>query len=302
MPEETKREFTKVSPLPIPPRDFDPLSADRETLAHFGFPRRPDREKAPHAYSRWKRLLAGSMKRIEPIFIFPKRPIYPSQPALLNSLPAWAGAVQQALCVEVVGEWTLPNVSAPAGEPAGLSYLMSSWVGLGGWVPPAYSLLQAGVSQGINLPEGSGTPFTTGMAPWTEWYPNNAVWLDFPVTVGDVLTVWVATQPTPAGGVAWFFNSTQGASTGFSITVPYLTASSAEWIVECPGNETFALPDFGTVTFQQTGAEDAAGSYDLNASGGIPLTMQDRFDDIMASPEIDGETVTITWEYTGQGI
>jgi hypothetical protein len=187
---------------------------------------------------------------------------------------------------------------------------MSSWVGLGGWLSSNgeinTSILQAGVQQGINIPKGGPIPFTTGMSAWTEWYPNNTAYIDFPVMVGDSLAVFVFTKPTSKSGVAWFFNETQGVFTAFAITAPSLIPNTAEWVVECPGGEEFALPDFGSVTFETgaTPAQDASfwTLNALNASGGIALQMEDSYGDVMATSEIVDGTVTVTWEYAGQGV
>src|SRR5579863_9830953 len=111
MSDETKEKITKVRALPMPSENFDPLVADSELLVHFGFPKRPDHERAPDVFKRWKRLFAGSMTRIEPVFIFPTNPIYTSKPRFPPSRKApWSGAVVSGESTPnryaaIVGEW-----------------------------------------------------------------------------------------------------------------------------------------------------------------------------------------------------
>jgi hypothetical protein len=49
--------WTKVQAIPFPLWDFDPLSANHEEHALFGYPTRLHREKAPDPLRRWQRLI-----------------------------------------------------------------------------------------------------------------------------------------------------------------------------------------------------------------------------------------------------
>jgi hypothetical protein len=59
MPERStadKRAQTVVT-FPHPPVGFNPLVASDEELKRYGFPPRPDAQKAPEAYDRWRALV-----------------------------------------------------------------------------------------------------------------------------------------------------------------------------------------------------------------------------------------------------
>lgn len=181
MSHETKDNFTQLKALPLLPKNFDPLVADKETLAHFGFPRRPDRERAPEAFEFWRRLFANPLwkTRIHPNFVIPNRSI--SNPVNSGPPPStsgnfWSGAVLLKGEISdiryelVVGTWTVPNLTIPAGYDKDGPFLVSEWVGLDGYIGDSATCVQAGVTQGINLHE-TDIPFVTGSHIWTELPP-----------------------------------------------------------------------------------------------------------------------------------
>ncbi|MGC1254101.1 MAG: hypothetical protein WA867_01000 [Candidatus Acidiferrales bacterium] len=47
-----------VASYPQPPAGFDPLTASDKELTRYGFPPRPDPEKAPEAYAHWQKLVS----------------------------------------------------------------------------------------------------------------------------------------------------------------------------------------------------------------------------------------------------
>ena len=47
-----------VVSYPQPPAGFDPLTASDKELTRYGFPPRPDPEKAPEAYAHWQKLVS----------------------------------------------------------------------------------------------------------------------------------------------------------------------------------------------------------------------------------------------------
>ncbi len=47
-----------VVSYPQPPAGFDPLTASDKELTRYGFPPRPDPEKAPEAYAHWRKLVS----------------------------------------------------------------------------------------------------------------------------------------------------------------------------------------------------------------------------------------------------
>ena len=54
---KTHEHTTKVFTYPQPPQGFDPLAASDAELAKYGFPPRPDPQKAPALYEQWKRMV-----------------------------------------------------------------------------------------------------------------------------------------------------------------------------------------------------------------------------------------------------
>jgi hypothetical protein len=61
MPESAATNQTAVEGVviyPRPPAGFDPLTASNNELKRYGFPPRPDAQKAPQAYRHWRALVS----------------------------------------------------------------------------------------------------------------------------------------------------------------------------------------------------------------------------------------------------
>src|ERR1022692_340370 len=168
----------------------------------------------------------------------------------------WAGAVlTTGVWAQVLGSWQVPTITKPT-EPAVVDegftgWEMSTWVGLGGYLPNgSNNLLQVGVTQ--QLVKSGGW----GCFPWYEWWVEGAsagpgvpsytyqarTILNFTVNPGHSITCAVGyhldQNGQPVGGQVWIGNETTG-KTHSPIVLPvpsgaHFSGGSAEWIVEAP--------------------------------------------------------------------
>ncbi len=104
MPEFTIGEV-RVRTFEAPPAGFDPIAASDATLAHHGFPARPDPERQPEAFALWHREMTRfrdlGFKVVAPDFKQlakshgPSRRRTPGDSALVNGTSDnWSGAVR----------------------------------------------------------------------------------------------------------------------------------------------------------------------------------------------------------------
>ena len=194
----------------------------------------------------------------------------------------WAGAVlTTGVWAQVLGSWQVPTITKPT-EPAVVDegftgWEMSTWVGLGGYLPNgSNNLLQVGVTQ--QLVKSGGW----GCFPWYEWWVEGAsagpgvpsytyqarTILNFTVNPGHSITCAVGyhldQNGQPVGGQVWIGNETTG-KTHSPIVLPvpsgaHFSGGSAEWIVEAPdggewgtsGEPASSLPAFTAVAFNDT--------------------------------------------------
>jgi hypothetical protein len=245
-----------------PPKDFDPLTAAPLEVLRHGFPPRPDNPHRLEQYSRIFNRLKSRFHYIQPTFrVNPNRFHGPRQrltTELTETSNNWSGGVVFApsggsfQCV--LGDWIIPNVSAPTDPTPNEWYYCASWIGIDGDGSP--DVCQAGVESQVMQFEGSMIRY---FIPWWEWYPLPTVEItNLAVSAGDLVHVQIF-APQAAGSTTatvYFANMTSGASTSFTITAPSGTAlvgNSAEWIVEAPGapGSQTPLADYGQVTFSK---------------------------------------------------
>jgi hypothetical protein len=181
---------------------------DREILRR-GYPPRPDKGRAPQAYTAWLKAVATPSTLVEPVIV--ASPDVRFQSATTSG--TWSGFVinQPAGGVaSVAGSFTQPAATAGLGQ----SQQAAQWVGIDGWngVP---DLVQTGTNAvAFNLP-----PVTfTSYYPWTEYLPTQTtgqVLSNLPVSPGDQMFayVWVDGAPAAAGDPSAF---------------PYVTSSSSQ--------------------------------------------------------------------------
>lgn len=220
-----------------PPKDFDTHSATDRLLIHHGFPRRPDPQREPGLYQRWKRAFRPGTKMIKAELAFDeimskRNPLYKQQDDFQPR--GWGGVVVLTSSLgyspaepanTVYGQWTQPYVYPLANPPAG-PQTVGFWVGIDGWNNG--QVLQAGTAVTVN---GNNVIHWA----WTEWYPNGPVQItNFSVAPGDVITCLVCAPQSNHGFVSMRNERTnQVVSVGVSPPAGVTSiGASAEWIVE----------------------------------------------------------------------
>jgi hypothetical protein len=182
-----------IEPLPPPPADFDPVTADAAALRHHALPARPalgDPQRAA-----WMSTWAEPAR-----FISPRVRRTSKRLGVMSALEAatdisdnWSGAVLRrtggASFIEVEGTWTHPALArSPSGAHAAS---VATWVGIDGADPHSPTLYQAGTY--AQRDELLGVHHDTHFA-WVEWIPDNMIEIvNFPVASGDTIACQVTT-------------------------------------------------------------------------------------------------------------
>jgi Peptidase A4 family len=287
---------------PPPPR-FNPLKATDAELIRHGFPRRPKEDKAAmERYDAMLRRLKDNFHYIVPTFERhedkqhrPLKRITEGQETSSN----WSGAVAYATSGHSVrwveGNWTVPNVYAPAQNSW---YHCSNWIGIDG--DGSGDVCQAGVECEVYQ---SGSSLTRTIYPWWEWFPEYEIAItNFKVSAGDEVTCLICSSGAGATTASVYFtNASSGASTSFSISAPgqtKLVGNCADWIVEAPTvNGSLAkLADYGSVFFFDAQGHD--GSQTLYAGQGNDMDMVDDGGKVISDGILDTPTV-VQCLYTG---
>jgi hypothetical protein len=172
--------------------------------------------------------------------------IYPSQ--RLTSAD-WSGYTvstdlqsPQAAVTSVTGSWTIPDISASAGDS-----FSAAWIGVSGQYDE--TLIQTGTEH----------DWVNGAAIYMVWYellPQNPVQINMKVSPGDVMTGSITLQDVATQ--TWIVEISD-ASNGqtFRRSLSYATTRlSADWIVERPSvnNRISTLADFGKIAFTECSA------------------------------------------------
>jgi hypothetical protein len=211
----------------------------------------------------------------------------------------------------VASTWTEPTVNCSSSGTSGGGLLgglfggptaaSSFWVGLDGY--NSTSVEQIGTDSDCN----SGTP---AYYAWYEMYPNPSVQLpsQYPVSPGDVMVGWVASNSSGTSFIlalrdttkGWLFQTTQTGG-GFS-------RSSAEVIAEAPSACTLlfcsevALANFGQVNYSGSTVYNNAGrTGTLSSFNANEITMVSQTGTKMATPSSlspDGSAFSVTWNHS----
>jgi len=268
----------KVRTFTAPPRGFDAITASPADLLKHGFPARPYH---PQQLERYKRVFGGVMKDsfryIEPKFrVNPNRrhgppasrhfvgPVRVSPPVTGTGnefSPIWSGGLVFPPPGQsfrwIVGEWTVPNVSAPAADNQ--TYYCATWIGMDGDTSvPSQDLCQAGINLDVTQ---DGNNISRNCTAWCEWFPGPEIEIpNFPVTFGDTVAITICTYGSGASEAQIFFaNITANHGTSFILdagsfsdgTQITLVGDSAQWVVERPevGGNTALLANYAEVFF-----------------------------------------------------
>ncbi|MDQ2857398.1 MAG: G1 family endopeptidase [Candidatus Eremiobacteraeota bacterium] len=296
-----------IAHLPLGPSAL--TLSDRELVAR-GFPRRPDKIKAPGAYAKWTYIVSHTFTAVAPRKVrrgdvsFAPVSLVPQRRAAASSAKSvfdynssiWSGAVvsnPQVRFYEIQDDWMTPSAGP---VPPSIGYAaVAVWAGLDN---AGNDLVQTGTdSESWDFYDGFGTEVTfTNYWAWIESLPDAPYALpNFPVSPGDSISVdiFLADQTgnttlsggdlTPSDDSVWFmiYNLTTGNSYwGTLPRPPAFSGSTAEFVLERPSSYDtgvpFALADFGVV-----GAHDCYfadtwfgfSSLDYNGSPPYPFSL-----------------------------
>jgi hypothetical protein len=294
-------EGARVRTFTPPRSDFDPLQASAAELRRHGFPARP---QDPALLARYQQVFSQMKNRFR--YVVPefksgrkKRRLPAKAPAVGtgNQIdPIWSGSVVFPPAGQafrwITGEWTVPNVGAPAQDQ---TYYCACWVGIDGDSSVASTdLCQAGINMDVTQ---NGSSFTRDVYAWCEWLPGPECTIsNFKVSFGDTVIVTLCTAGAGATEATVFFaNVTSGLGTSFVFDAPTvngqqvaLAGDSAQWVVERPALGEAMTPallaDYGQLFFSgcQAVSYTPDGSNSQIAGGGTQV----RIDMIEGSGEV----------------
>ena len=284
-----------VHTYPLPPYEFDVLTASDRALAEYGLPARPDpRFLGGGPYRFWKRMVGPPVQFRVPVFSEELEPRILSfalqrhgEPGLRtigSTVPGfnhrsssrnWSGAcitpIRPKRFTRITGGWRIPQPTPPRVPPSGANrldedYRSSTWLGLGG--NRLYnSLPQIGTSQHVKLTNGAAS---VEFGAWWQWWvmdrPEHHVpmpLLNFPVAAGDKILASVTVEP-PGDVLFHMTNETANLFVTFKVIAPAdieALGSSAEWIHERPtefnSERMYPLPSCAEVNFEDCRAMSA---------------------------------------------
>jgi hypothetical protein len=275
-----------------PPEGFDPLAAsDRELLAH-GYPARPDPQRQPGLHEHWTTMLSRPLTVIRPEFApLPDRRHGGRRVRYADTVgTGWSGTSifppAGGAVTFVSGQWTVPAVVPPAGDHGVSS--CATWVGIDGNGEDSPDIVQTGTTQAITYGQSQDT------FAWFEWFPAFPVMVsNLAVSPGDVMYALICVYTSTEVAV-YLGNLTTGVLASFiQVGSTYggltVTGASAEWILECPEDDTGGfsiLTKFGDVYFDNciAGTSGADGeTVVLGGSGAAQLVMLGNDDEAIVS-------------------
>jgi hypothetical protein len=298
----------------VVPAGLDPLTADADSLARYGFPPRPDAREAPGAYESWRQAVEG-VRRIVPVLqpvAIHHEPLRPAGASVGNGVAAassnWSGFVAPVPAYSwgsqsatgIFGDWVVP-IAQPAfnacpGHPAKGDVYSSTWVGIDG--SGSGDVLQAGTESDAVCSRGQVGPY---QGAWYEWYPYNEVRItNLPVTAGTDMYVHVwATSATV--GHAYIANKSTKQSVSVRFEAPPLTqliGNSAEWVVERPSvdGQLATLTNYVQEYFANARATTANGQSYFPGLGepvgqppALQINMLDDDNNVISTPALLGQ-------------
>lgn len=317
MSDRSDRHRSAVT-FPLPPPDFDPLTAPDYLLRRHGVPRRPDAEREPKAWALWQRIFSRDLTFIQPELRpaewgngRPRRrgPDFGSGDwagEVLGGAPGAGGIDPPAIYVSA--EWGVPSV--PEVDPDGSVWpgTVAFWVGLDG--ADSGELLQAGVAAQVVLelvgpdPEHLRPVLLVDWYAWAEWYTDefkDPPWIadGFSVSPGDLVTVLVcAFEPTL--GQIFIVNLTTNHCVPFAIPAPKgftSVGTQVEWVVEQVDDR---LPTFTPVTFYNCAAGSLNSTVQLRPGPGRDI-YDGSYDRLTYSWVLTEDSVMVRWAAAGDG-
>jgi hypothetical protein len=288
-----------IQEVKAPPAGFDAIHASDAAIAAYALPPRPDANRTPMAYAKWKRAMAAMTTRVYGQLTPTNRAHGPAinqgihrDAATRNGTLTsgnWSGFVNLSSATSyntstslngVYADFVIPQVTNPS--CSGTDY-GSTWVGIDGW--GSSDVLQGGV----------GYAATCGSAPsynaWIEWYPYNETGISLAVSPGDDVfaDVW-ATSSTV--GYVFIENLNTGTWQEYKMAPPsghQLVGNSAEWIVESPqvGSSLATLPNYKFDFFIDDYAFNVPGSaFQPGSASSYPVELE-RSGTVYSLPELE---------------
>jgi hypothetical protein len=252
-----------------PPSGFDPLTASAADLAKHGFPL-PELPQHRERFQRIFRQMKNRFRYVVPEFRLNRKKRHgPATVKPVTNKPViqagneingiWSGAHVYAPAGQafrwMVGQWMVPNVSAP---PTNEEYYCAVWIGIDGdGGIQSGDVCQVGVNCDVTR---SGNSSSVSIYPWWEWYDFTAdtgqmAITNLTVSAGDTVAVTICTTgPGATDATVFFANITSGIGTSFVMYAEpgvSLVGNCAEWIVESPlvNGQPSKLADYGEVFF-----------------------------------------------------
>ncbi|HXW72464.1 MAG TPA: G1 family glutamic endopeptidase [Methylocella sp.] len=242
-----------IKQVESPPIGFDPAAMSAGDRLRYAIPPAPDAVMHPDEYEHWKRVvsaMADPKKRVQTTLMQTKIRHGPARK--LNVSPTsgpvhgvgtlqssnWSGTAvydpSDRFKVEAIfGAFVVPAARQAVGVCDGGWDYASFWVGIDGLASNSNDVLQAGFdSDAYCAANGTSTCYCA----WIEWFPNNAIYVNFPFSPGDL--IWIEVWNTSATtGYAYLYNYSTEQYASYVLTPPAGTAlvgNSVEWIVERP--------------------------------------------------------------------
>jgi len=280
--------------FPTPPINFDPHTASRRELAHFGYPHRPDPDVSPELHRTWMLAFSRPLRHVEPRFVLGRRGPRPSAPPSAGGttyagyLSIDAGPVQQ-----IWGSWTVPTVSVPSSANPNSNFAVLEWVGI---TDASGNSVLGGTHITITPVEFQDNPLPPLVQYWAVagWNPAmDSSIAGLPVAAGDTMWCYVYLVTNGNLQIANYSlcNFTQGFISNFSenfdgvdgVQLPILAGVGA-WVVENPEDPATTtptlLPNFSPITFTDCGAK----TLNMPTTPGLPPTVLVNMFDSSSKP------------------
>jgi hypothetical protein len=162
----------------------------------------------------------------------------------------------------VRGVWTIPKVYLPHGDPHGITYATSSWLGIDG-DGKSTDVLQVGVDSMVRS-VGGATKRT--FIAWWEWVPSNPAYAkryfrnyegevkNFKISAGDTVDCQISIDDkNKTAATVYLYNRDKKVTRSFKVQAPprtKLRGNCAEWIVESIDYQNdFILAKYDEVKF-----------------------------------------------------
>jgi hypothetical protein len=241
---------------PIPPENFDVLTASDATLRYYGLHPRPDAKKFPLVARRWEEIYSKKLTYLLPEVEQSERPVSADggRPELIGQFilpwyltdptPYWAGKVVLTPFADaiyfVLGSFKVVKVKQRPGFQ--LDQYVETFIGIGGFGGPLYCKI--GVRQEV-IEASTYDSTTFKYTPFMQFGTQRMDITNLPVADGDRISILVCTNNTPTTqGYFYIINETTSKHMTYPFQLPVSSLppsllsviynTSAEWIVSRP--------------------------------------------------------------------